>query len=256
MNDLYKRTLYTKKVKYLINEIHEYDIAKANISILLQNGYITQEYYNMYLQMPKQQREIIIGNLQKDPEIAKMISDGFQQSRKQLIEANNLSEEDIVSIKKDAFYVTRRLQYTDFGHIHFTLRNSYHMYIYCCGIEIYYGMNEVDETGDILDIKGIKDDKLPFHMSYLSMISYILGLVIRGKTELALQQLLEFIRQYDTRELDLSYYREFNAESAYHIGTYGVTFIEESYKNALNISYNQMFNRELFSIIMSIHYRK
>ena len=64
--ELYKRTLYTKKVQYIINEIHEYDISKANISILLQGGYISQNEYNMYLQMSKMQREIAIGNLQKD----------------------------------------------------------------------------------------------------------------------------------------------------------------------------------------------
>ena len=31
--ELYKRTLYTKKVQYIINEIHEYDISKAKQKI-------------------------------------------------------------------------------------------------------------------------------------------------------------------------------------------------------------------------------
>ena len=41
-NNLYKRSLYTKKVSYLINEIYEYDISKANVSILLESVMITQ----------------------------------------------------------------------------------------------------------------------------------------------------------------------------------------------------------------------
>ena len=54
---LYKRTLYTKKVRFIINEIYEYDIAKANISILLQSGIIKQREYDMFSQMTKYQRE-------------------------------------------------------------------------------------------------------------------------------------------------------------------------------------------------------
>lgn len=255
-NELYKKDLYTRKVKYLINEIYEYDISKANISILLQYGYINQDQFNWYLRLPKPERERLIGLLQKDPKVSKMISNGFRESRKALINANHLTEDDIVSIKKDAFYVLKPLQYTDFGNIHFTYRNKYNMYIYCRGIEIYYGINTIDNTGDILDIKGISDDKLKLHENYLSFISFILKLIVTDRTELALQSILEFIQSYDTRTLDLSYYREFNATSAYHIGSYGVMFLEEEYKNVLNISYNQSFNRELFSIIMSIHYKR
>jgi hypothetical protein len=255
-NELYKRTLYTKKVKFIINEIHEYDIAKANISILLQGGYITAQEYNMYLQMSKMQREIAIGNLQKNPEISRVISEGFEWARKCLIESNNLSEDDIVSIKKDAFYVMRRLQYTTFGNIEFTHRNSYHMYIYCRGIEIYYGMNELDDSGDILDIKGINDSKLELHSAYLSFLSYILKQVVKGNIVGAIQELMTFIQRYDNRQLDIEYYREFNSDSMYRLGHYGVMFIDDSYKNVLNISNNQMFNRELFSILMSIQYKR
>lgn len=253
-NELYKKSLYTKKVKYIINEIYEYDIAKANISILLQGGYITQREYNMYLQMSKKQREIAIGNLQKNPKFSKIINEGFEWSRKNLIEANGLTEDDIVSIKKDAFYVMKRLQYTTFGNIEFTHRNSYHMYIYCRGIEIYYGMNELDDSGDVLDIKGINDSKLGLHSFYLSFISYILRQVVQGNIVNAIQELMTFIQRYDKRELGIEYYREFNAESMYRIGRYGVMSIDNSYKNILTIENNQMFNRELFSILMSIQY--
>lgn len=256
-NELYKRTLYTKKVRFIINEIYEYDIAKANISILLQGGYITPNEYNMFLQMPKMQREIAIGNLQKDQKYAKILSNGFEMARKNLIEANNLTEDDIVSIKKDAFYVLRRLRHTTFGNIDFTLRNSYHMFIYCRGIEIYYGMNEFDgNDSGIIDIKGINDNKLSLHMSYLSFLAYIFKYVLNNNTPMAIQELMSFIQKYNNRELDIDYYREFNAESMFRIGRYGVMFIDDSYKDILEIGNNQMFNRELFSILMDIQYRK
>ncbi len=256
--DLYKCTLYTKKVRFIINEIYEYDIAKANISVLLQGGYITPNEYNMFLQMPKLQREIAIGNLQKDPKYSKVISNGIEQARKCLIEANNLCEDDIVSIKKDAFYVLKRLNNTRFDNIDFTLRNHYNIYIYCRGIELYYGLNEFDiEDAGVIDIKGINDNKLQLHMSYLSFLAYIFKYVLNNNTSMAIQELMNFIQKYNNRELDIEYYREFNSKSMFRINNnYGVMFIDESYKDILNITNNQLFNRELFSILMDIQYRK
>ena len=129
------------------------------------------------------------------------------------------------------------------------------MFIYCRGIEIYYGMNELDNSGDIIDIKGINDSKLELHSAYLSFIAYILRMVIKGNIVGAIQELMIFIQKYDNRQLDIEYYREFNAESMYRLGRYGVMFIDESYKDMLEIGNNQMFNRELFSILMGIQYR-
>lgn len=259
-NELYKRTLYTKKARFIINEIHEYDIAKANISILLQGGYISAKEYNMYSQMNKLQREIAIGNLQKDPKYSRIISNGFENARKQLIESNGLTIDDIVSIKKDAFYVMKRLYNTQFGCINFTLRNSYNLFMICRGIEIYYGYNELN--GIIVDIKGINDNKLYLHSAYLSAIGYILELVCKNYVNEAIQELISFMRAYDNRELDVDYYREFNSSSMIRIGNmgYGVTFIDEKdkdyYKDAIDISNNQMFNRELFGILTDIKFNK
>ena len=160
-NNLYKRSLYTKKVRYLINEIYEYDISKANVSILMESGMITQETYDMFCQMPKYQREVAIGYMQKNKKISDALKIGFENSRKMLIEYNGLIEDDVLSIKKDAFYVLRKLNQTKFGLINFTLRNRYDIYINCCNIEIYYGLNALDNTDDsVIDIKGITDDNL------------------------------------------------------------------------------------------------
>ena len=73
---------------------------------------------------------------------------------------------------------------------------------------------------------------------------------------MAIQELMNFMQKYNNRELDIEYYREFNSKSMFRINNYGVMFIDESYKDILNISNNQLFNRELFSILMDIQYRK
>lgn len=257
-NDLYKKTLYTRKARFIINEIYEYDISKANISILLQGGYISEREYNMYSQMNKLQREIAIGRLQKNPRFARVISQGFEEARKLLIENNGITIDDIVSIKKDAFYVMKRLYNTQFGHINFTLRNCYNLFMICRGIEIYYGYNEL--TGGIIDIKGINDNKLPFHSAYISAIGYILELVCKNYVNEAIQELINFMKLYDNRELDIDYYREFNSDSMIRIGGYGVTFIPECdktyYKDIVDITTNQMFNKELLGILTDIKFNK
>lgn len=257
-NNLYKRSLYTKKVSYLINEIYEYDISKANVSILLESGMITQETYDMFCQMPKYQREVAIGYMQKNKKISDALKIGFENSRKMLIEYNSLTEDDVLSIKKDAFYVLRKLNQTKFGLINFTLRNRYDIYINCRNIEIYYGLNALDNTDDsVIDIKGITDDNLKsYHSTYLSFIAYILKLIVTSNIDSAIQELISFIQKYDNKELDIDYYREFNSQSMFRIGQYGVRFIDESYKDCLDISCNQLFNRELFSILMDIKYKK
>ena len=67
---------------------------------------------------------------------------------------------------------------------------------------------------------------------------------------------MSFIQKYDNRELELDYYREFNAESMFRIGNFGMSFLDEAYKSVVSIENNQMFNRELFSILMDIQYKK
>lgn len=253
--ELYRRTLYTKKVKYLIHPIYEYDIEKANISILLQYGYITANEFTMYSRMSKIQRQIAIGKLQKDPRFARAINIGFEDARRQLIESNNLQEEDIVSIKRDAFYVLHPLSCTKFGYINFTIRNNFSMMMICRGIEIYFGYNDI--TGEcILDFKGINDRYLNLHDSYISEIAYILTFIQLGNIDSAITELINFMKKYDNRTLDISYYREFNAESMFRIGRYGTFDIDEEYKNVLDISNNQFFNKELLSILTDIKFSR
>ena len=54
---LYEKTLYSAPYRYLINRnIQEYDISKANISILLDMGCIKKEDYDHLYNLPKHQR--------------------------------------------------------------------------------------------------------------------------------------------------------------------------------------------------------
>ena len=73
---IYDKTRYIAPYSYLINkDIQEYDIAKANISILRDSGYLNEDQYKYFYNLPKQEREIKIGLLiRRDPKVNKILS--------------------------------------------------------------------------------------------------------------------------------------------------------------------------------------
>jgi len=261
MNELYKRTLYTIKAKWLIHEIFEYDITKANISILLQYGYISPKEFEMYSQMNKLQRQIAIGRLQQNPMYSNAINRGFEEARKSLIAVNDIREDDIVSIKKDALYVLRRLNITDFTNIHFTLRGTYSIFLNCMGLEIYFFWDERTDDYDI-QIKGINDDKLYLHEAFMSIICDILRYVQQGDLQSAMSYITEIRERYNSKDFPIECYREFNSNSSYRLigRNFGVSDLTEEEKISLrqfiDKSYNMTFLLELHKILMEIMFTR
>lgn len=254
--ELYKKTLYTRKVKWIIHEIFEYDIAKANISILLQYGYISEREFNMYAQMNRMQRQIAIGRLQQNPTYSRAISYGFEQARKELVISNHIQDEDIVSIKKDAMYILNRLNVTDFGYIHFTLRGVYSIFLLLKGLEIYFYWDERTDEYDI-QVKGISDDKLYLHEDFLSVICEILRYVQKGEYQNAIMTCIEFRQKYLAWKLPISYYREFSKESTFRLSNnYGVLDVDEKDANFVTPFYNDSVLLELHQILMEIAFSK
>ena len=66
-SDLYRNQNYSAPIGYLFDKhIVEYDISKANISIMYDHGMIDQATYLRLLNAPRQQRQYEIGMMQKD----------------------------------------------------------------------------------------------------------------------------------------------------------------------------------------------
>mgnify|MGYP003490672789 FL=1 len=99
-SNLFVKDRYISQVSYLINHnIQEWDISKANISVLLRKGAITREKYNYYYNLPKHKREVSIGCLMRDnPSISRAVSEGLMEARKNFIEANNVEDWNILYI--------------------------------------------------------------------------------------------------------------------------------------------------------------
>lgn len=253
---LYNKTLYTRPINIYIGEIYEYDIYRANISALYQCGYFSKEDFDNYNRLPKNQRQIAIGLLQKDSSVRNLIKDNIKEARKNLIVSNNIKDDEVISIKNDAIFINRLLQNTEFDKMRFRVKNQYYVFLYIkeCHLEIYFGISDFSYN---IDVKGIKDNLLPYHAKYLSFISEILNMIYNKNYDKAIEYLIDFDSKYNRLELDIEYYRELNSKSMYRIinTDYLITTISESDKNLLDISYNSYINRRILSIVTELYLR-
>ena len=261
IGNLYTKTLYTINSDFVITNIYEYDIAKANISILVSLGYITEDDYRKYYSMDKKEREIKIGYIQKNnPQIKAALEDGFMRARRMLIVENSIEDEEIIAIKKDALYVTRPLMITKFGYIEFTLRNRYSLMLKTSNprLEFYFGISDVDGV-PILDVKGIKDEALPLHEGYmLSFLCDLFKMIAKGEYEEAISELAKFMKGYSNRSLPIGFYREFNSTSHFRIfpgfySEFSIDRADESIRGSINISDNFNLLTEIMKLLSEMY---
>jgi hypothetical protein len=207
--------------------ITEYDIEKANISVLYAMGVLDKPTYDMLYKADKQYREVYIGKMQrKDPFISQKKAEGIRWYRKKFIEDNNIPDNRILAIKNDAIYVIgepcNKRQFDDL--INFRIANVYTVFAKVGKLELYYGFDPINGT-ERIDVKGINDAKLELHREY--MIYHICSLFYNLQNcndEKAINEQSEILEKYLTRCLPAGFYREFNADSMFRINTRFSTF--------------------------------
>lgn len=246
------------KIILINNIIREYDISKANISILRQYNVIDDSLYNKLYKSDKLYRNIYIGNLCKDESISNILSNGFIESRKILFTRNNINKNDILSIKKDAIYtIDKELKYTTFGYINFNCKNTYTIFMKLCNLEIYYMDNIIDNKVNInIDVKGINDNLLPLHQNgILGFICDVCYKLLRNPIQDIVKYISNFYDDYVNRRLDICYYRDLDMYSLYTINTKYTSFklknISYDMINIIDINRNLQILRDLLYIISS-----
>ena len=234
--ELWESDSYKTPVKALFNHrIVEYDMKSANTSIAREFGLLPEKRIKELENLPKKDREIAVGLILRDtPGYSEKQKLGFIAARKLFFTQNEILDEEVVAIKRDAIFVMRYVdneQVTD--NIDFRMKNVYSSFINLGkNIEIYY-----NQEG--LDIKGIDDEIYKErHSEYFGMFLYSL---IRRIESSERNSYLTYLRMmfdmYKHRQLDSGYYREFNAKSQcdYLDGSYAnEEYIEDL--NAVDIS--------------------
>ena len=126
--DIWERHNYTNHdIGMIINgEIIEYDIKSAGLNLAKEFGYIDKRIIEKLEKLDKRDRVVRLGLLKKkDEQIGKKENQALIEARRLFIVTNKLSVEDIVAIKKDAIFVSRRCNERKFGNIEFVPKNKY-----------------------------------------------------------------------------------------------------------------------------------
>ena len=250
-NQMNVKPQYTK----VLNYIFEYDLSKANINALLEHGKINQETYNRLYNAPRMERQVYVGNMiRDDSNIYNIIQSSIIKAKQNLFESNGIKDEEILCIKNDAvFMISRKLTNTKFNHMIFNLKNTYTAFYHINGLEFYYYKNKISEE-EILDIKGINDEKLYLHRNgMLDFVAEIFSLLDEGNLLDARQILVSFYEDYLHLKLPVEYYRSLDNYSNYRLRagmyTYSINVITEKELPFIDIEPNRRFLQELFKII-------
>lgn len=167
-NALYTKNNYlNKNLRYIKNtSIIEYDMESAGLNILTELGFFSKEYREELLSKDKLERNIIIGKLlKKDPSMVEALEDGFCEARKIFIEKNNITDHEILAIKRDAIYLLDRMTGID-GNISELIKirpkHYYNTYINILGKEHYFNTSTEE-----FDVKGYPKEIIEHHNNFL-----------------------------------------------------------------------------------------
>lgn len=257
---------YNSGVPYIISGyIREYDIAKANINVLLAKGVISKETFDMLYASDRMTRQVYIGKLQKDnPGTADILKAGIKEAKEQFIIHNNLSESDILTIKNDALFILGKSpRITRFGNIEFVHKNTYTSFYKLGRLEIYYYYNKMDNR-ERIDIKGIKPDNLKLHDGYfLEFLKLVFCSAQIESLADTLDIITSFHEQFINRQLDIRYYRNLDSMCEYTFysnmsafSSFTASVLNQSSINDIDISVNINVIRDLYQIFSSLYLSK
>lgn len=233
---------------YLFNtDIFEYDMKDAGFSLIKEFKLLDKSIIDKLSTQDKETRKVNIGKLQKDnKELVKNLGNAFKEARRLFFEANQLENNDIISIKKDAIFTCKLCKFQEFGkYINFRPKNSYTSYINLGNrLEFYYNSNQ-------LDIKGLSNENYEKHKDYLiKFISQFIKSVEIGNNIATIKMLKKFIDSYKWKELDIEYYRTFDNKSVFKIIGEDVEYDRYYDKDDLDITYNFYIILKLLKIVL------
>jgi hypothetical protein len=206
-----KQTWLNPSIEYLFDKsIYEYDIRDAGFSIIKEHHLLSDDRIKELEKLGKDERHIRVGLLQREDQIfSRILQDKFTEARQNFVYGNNLDDNSIISVKKDAFFVTKVCDRTKFGEVEFVIKNKYTSYIRFSenhNIECYYNEEQ-------LDIKGLSTISMNKHRLYLIAFLQKFFRMIERRDAGIKRTLIDFVMRYKRQELEEPYYLEFNSRS-------------------------------------------
>ncbi len=252
---LYNEMKYTANIDYCMNRIYEYDIRRANTTMMREYSYCSDKEIDRLESMVKIEREKIVGlMIRKDKSLYKLIQKGIIHAKYQLFKENAVKDCEILSIKNDAvFIIGRKLKHTKFDNIEFVLKNEYTGYHIINGVEFYYNKHL-----NKFDVKGIRDDVIEHDDHIAGMLSFLATIfkyLSSGRMDDMRKYLVKFSNDYKDRALPYYFYRELNSDNLYRAAgnlivkdgnnnrslSFNYEYINNSMLDDINITFNYMF---------------
>jgi hypothetical protein len=220
--------------------VYEYDMVSAGLSVIKEGGLLPGEVVERLETLPKKQRNVEIGLLLKEDEgLLEEHEKGISRAIARFMEANRISQAELVSIKRDAVFTTRQAETLSVGdHTAFKEANKYSSFYNLNGVEFYYSSWE-----DRLDVKGLGGRVVERHEGhFLSFLKEIIRKVEFVSYEAALVFLHRKRKEYLTLELDPECYRQVDADGLFRmedkIGRYSLMVEAYPGDDLVDVSFN------------------
>lgn len=243
-NILYSKSNYINKmVASTTSMIREYDMVDAGFSIIQEYSLLPPEKILELSKLPKKEKNIAIGKLNGcDKILSRKFHSSFELARKIFFELNEVEEDEVLSIKRDAIFLKNKIaRHNKIGKfINFKLKNKFTSFMNLNGIECYF-----NSYSNILTVKNIGSNVFKFEKGIIPLISEYMTIKEKlGKTSnnSVYLKLLDFRADYVNLRLPKEYYREFDRDAMYRMNAYefGSEEIGDFSLEHLDISHNYM----------------
>ena len=216
--------------------IYDYDMADAGFNVIKQHNLLSNEIIEQLDRMPKQIRNIQVGNLQNEiPNLKTDLTELLKAYNEEFITANGLEEKDILRITRDSVTTVNKVCTKQiFGNIFFNKKETYNFFMEVNGIYIFYNI-----LTDDLIIKNMGEEDM-YHEAYKKFFIKIFKYLNKKDKDGLFAFLDDFIKSYRNRTLPIEYYMEFNSTPAYILDGIAYTQLDEMQKDKVQIEYNYM----------------
>lgn len=260
MTSLWQYHNYNAPVRYLFDKtITEYDISKANISILLDAKKITPEEYVRLADADRMTRQYQIGCMIRDNKsLQTVLNDGFTNARQKLCQILGLEDQNILHIVKDAVFVVDNMNVcrpevvnvSDV--VQFTKRNTFANYLRLGRAVYYYHIYNIINETTAYKVRGIGEVGIQRHSQYfIQILNTILNARQLNGFKWAYDRCRESYQNLINRSISVEYARRFDAQSMFDLKTISEfsTFQAEYLSAEAETMVDPSFNLEILSFI-------
>lgn len=224
---------YIKNVK-----IVEWDIKSAGLSVIKFHKLLTPEEISKLESMSKKMRTVREGLYQKEnPVLAEKIVKTLEDVRQGFALLNDISADDVLSIKKDAiFLINKNVSHDSIKDVFkFRKKEEYTSYLQLNKHEFY-----INSKGE-LDTKGLSKDVIEKQEKFfLKDICYFMKMSEKVNSQQLFNILKNYRSKYINKELPVETYRELNTGLFRLNGDILTDVVDESVLDEMDITQNFM----------------